>query len=202
MSLRIFSVLVLAAGAFWLMHSQRAHWLKAVLPGISTRVSESRGEGYHFAPEENLERMDIERLRAARQTVDVAMYAFTDLAVAKVLRELAERGVAVRLYRDRSQYESEELKATRFGRLSATRLLLGVRNVRIRVKQGSERNLMHLKLVCIDGRILRDGSANWSPSGEKSQDNNSRFSTNTDEIKRFQQVFEAMWRRSRNLIVQ
>ena len=59
----------------------------------------------------------------------------------------------------------------------------------------------NLKTVCIDGRILRDGSANWSPSGEKSQDNNARFTLNPREIQRFQQVFEETWKRSGNLIV-
>ena len=200
--MKIFSVVVLAAGAFWFVHSHQERWLKPALPGVSARLSESGGEGYHFAPEENLERLDIAQLRGARQTVDAAMYAFTDLALAKALRELGERGVTVRLYRDRGQYEAEELKATRFGQSSSTRLLLGVRNVHIRVKQGSERNLMHLKAACIDGKILRDGSANWSPSGEKSHDDNARFSTNPDEIRRFQRVFEAMWTRSGNRIIQ
>lgn len=132
----------------------------------------------------------------------VLVYIITDLALARVLRELADRGVTVRLYRDRSQYEAEELKASRFGQPSSTRLLSGVRNVHIRVKQGSERNLMHLKVACIDGKVLRDGSANWSPSGEKAHVDSARFTTNPEEIKRFQQVFEAMWRRSRNLTVQ
>ncbi len=200
--MRIFSIVVLAAGAFWLLHSHGEHWSKALLPGVSVPLSKSGADEYHFAPEENLERLDIEHLRGARQSVDVAMYAFTDLALASVLRELADRGVAVRLYRDRSQYETEELKARRFGQPSSTRLLSGVRNVHIRVKQASERNLMHLKCVCVDGKLLRDGSANWSPSGEKAHDNSARFTTNSEEIKRFRQAFEAMWRRSGNLIVQ
>ena len=61
---------------------------------------------------------------------------------------------------------------------------------------------MHLKTACVDHRMLRDGSANWSPSGEKSQDNNSRFTSNPGEIKKFDRVFEAMWSRSSNLVIQ
>jgi phosphatidylserine/phosphatidylglycerophosphate/cardiolipin synthase-like enzyme len=156
----------------------------------------------HFSPEENLERLDVEHLRKARQSVDVAMYAFTDLALAKVLREVSDRGVTVRLYRDRGQYEAEELKAVRFHQPSSTRLLRGARNVHIRMKQGSEQNLMHLKAACVDRRLLRDGSANWSPSGEKSQDNNARFTSSPEEIKKFDRVFEAMWSRSSNLVIQ
>lgn len=164
-------------------------------------VWDATGEN-HFSPEENLERLDVEYLRKARQSVDVAMFAFTDHAIATVLREISDRGVIVRVYRDRGQYEAEELKAVRFHQPSSTRLLRGARNVHIRVKQGSEQDLMHLKAACVDRRLLRDGSANWSPSGEKSQDNNARFTSSPEEIKKFDRAFEAMWGRSNNLVIQ
>jgi hypothetical protein len=64
-----------------------------------------------------------------------------------ILRDLSDRGVTVRLYRDRSQYEAEELKARRFGQPSSSRLLIGAANVHIRVKQASEQNVMHLNSV-------------------------------------------------------
>jgi phosphatidylserine/phosphatidylglycerophosphate/cardiolipin synthase-like enzyme len=54
---------------------------------------------------------------------------------------------------------------------------------------------MHLKSYCVDGALLRDGSANWSPSGLKRQDNNARFTTDRRQIQAFQSVFEGMWAR-------
>ena len=51
---------------------------------------------------------------------------------------ISDRGVIVRVYRDRSRYEAEELKALRFHQPSSTRLLRGARNVHVRAKQGSE----------------------------------------------------------------
>jgi phosphatidylserine/phosphatidylglycerophosphate/cardiolipin synthase-like enzyme len=57
----------------------------------------------HFAPEENLENVDIPLIRAATSTVDVAMYTFTDRALAEALVTDARRGVHVRIYRDRGQ---------------------------------------------------------------------------------------------------
>jgi phosphatidylserine/phosphatidylglycerophosphate/cardiolipin synthase-like enzyme len=200
--MRILPALAVAAGVLWFAHSHVDRWTKPPRMEASRDLSAEDAGGNHFSPEENLERLDLEQLRRAQQSVDVAMFAFSDQAIARALRELSGRGVIVRLYRDRGQYEAEELKAVRFNQPSSTRLLLGARNVQIRVKQGSERNLMHLKSVCINRKILRDGSANWSPSGEKSQDNNARFTSNPEAIKRFERVFEAMWERPGNLVVQ
>jgi len=39
----------------------------------------------HFAPDENLERFDIEQLRNTRVRVDISMYAFTDRELAQFL---------------------------------------------------------------------------------------------------------------------
>ena len=62
-------------------------------------------------------------------------------------------------------------------------------------------DLMHLKCWS-DGRILRDGSANWSPAGLKRQDNEIRFTTDPREVQEFNRVFEQMWNRPGNIVVQ
>ena len=79
-------------------------------------------------------------------------------------------------------------------------LLSGSANVQIRVK--GKRELMHLKAFVVDGKLLRDGSANWSPSGEKRQDNNAHFTADPAQVEAFQKNFEAMWARPENLVVQ
>ena len=160
------------------------------------------GGSDHFSPEENLEQIDIAALRQARHTVDVAMFAFTDRNLAEVLNQLAAGIAKIRVYRDRGQYEEEEQRAARFAEFSTSQMFRGHVNIAIRVKQGSERNPMHLKAYCIDHRVLRDGSANWSPGGEKSQDNNARFTSDPQQIAAFERVFEAMWNRTNNRIIQ
>ena len=69
-------------------------------------------------------------------------------------------------------------------------------NVEVRVK--GKGDLMHLKAYLIDGVLLRDGSANWSPGGLKRQDNNIRFTTDANQVKAFRQTFEDMWLRDAN----
>ncbi|HEY3929601.1 MAG TPA: phospholipase D-like domain-containing protein [Candidatus Koribacter sp.] len=154
----------------------------------------------HFSPDEDIERIDITRLDQARSTVDIAMYAFTDRYLADEVKRLAQRGVKIRIYRDQEQYEEEQRHASKRDNESTTSLLTGEANVQIRVK--GHRELMHLKAYLIDDSLLRDGSANWSPSGEKRQDNNAHFSTDPAQVAAFRKDFNEMWDRTDNLKIQ
>ena len=154
----------------------------------------------HFSPGEDLERIDYARLDQARNSIDIAMYAFTDRYLADELKRLAERGVKIRLYRDQEQYEQEQRTASKHESDSTTSVLTGEANIQIRVK--GHRELMHLKAYLVDGALLRDGSANWSPAGEKRQDNNAHFTADPAQAAAFRRDFEAIWSRADNLVVQ
>jgi phosphatidylserine/phosphatidylglycerophosphate/cardiolipin synthase-like enzyme len=156
----------------------------------------------HFSPAENLEELDISYLRQARETVDVAMFSFTDRRIAAVLKELAAGHVKIRIYRDQGQFREEQERAGRLGDLSTSLLLRGSVNIQIRVKQGPVSNLMHAKGLCLDRRLLRDGSANWSHSGEVTQDNQVRVTTDPRQAAAFEKTFEEMWSRPSNLVIQ
>ncbi|MGI4831357.1 MAG: phospholipase D-like domain-containing protein [Janthinobacterium lividum] len=60
------------------------------------------------------------------------------------------------------------LLASGSGGENTTAILLAA-GIEVRVK--GARDLMHLKSYAVDGRLLRSGSANWSPTGLKRQDN-------------------------------
>jgi hypothetical protein len=162
----------------------------------------------HFSPSENLERPEMDHLkaaaehaRAAKRPLDIAIYAFTDRILAALLVREAEQGTVMRIYRDGEQYENEERNAARFRDQSTTAMFRGQRNIHVRVKLPSPSDLMHLK-AWSDGEGLREGSATWSPAALKRQDNNLRFSRNADEVKAFEADFGAMWNRASNTIVQ
>jgi phosphatidylserine/phosphatidylglycerophosphate/cardiolipin synthase-like enzyme len=125
---------------------------------------------------------------------DIAMYAFTDHILADAVADAAERGVKVRIYRDAQQYEQESGRDP-----YVARKLAAEQNVSIRVKHSSD--LMHLK-EWSDGSRLREGSANWSPSGEKRQDNSAAVFTNKQAAQAFERKFQDMWNRPNNLQVQ
>jgi len=190
-------LLTLAIGAAWYeRHSRVASYrIEAAAPGQI--VSEN-----HLAPAEDLEQIDLDRLEGAQKSVDIAMYAFTDRRLADELLRLARRGVSIRIYRDGEQYEQEQRNARHYGDQTSSDELRGERNIQVRVKAASRRDLMHLKAYAVDARLLRDGSANWSRAGEQSQDNNARFSNDPGEIRAFESDFEQMWARGDNLRVQ
>ena len=65
-----------------------------------------------YAPESNLERSEIETLRTAKVSVDVAMYSFTDRELAAELVRLARSGVRVRVYRDSKESMQENQRGS------------------------------------------------------------------------------------------
>jgi phosphatidylserine/phosphatidylglycerophosphate/cardiolipin synthase-like enzyme len=110
----------------------------------------------HYAPVENLEHIDIELIRSATKSVDMAAFTLTDWAIIAALKEAQTRGVPIRILLDPSQRQADAKLAE-------------MKDVVRLKKRGSP--YMHLKAYSIDGTLLRTGSANFSPSGLKQQDN-------------------------------
>lgn len=162
--------------------------------------------GEHYSPEENLEAIDVAMIDRAKKSIDIAMYSFTDRAIADALIRAAKRGVTIRIYRDRIQVRD---RGDKTGRLLDSRA--GKEHISVMVKRNSSRNIMHLKAYVIDRTILRTGSANWSPPGEGAfcrkgyrshraqQDNNLVLTTDKKEILRFEATFSRIYQRGRNV---
>ena len=169
-------------------------------PVVEARFAADLGD--HYSPAEDLEELDLDAVQHAKRSIDVAMYSFTDRNLAQALLGAAHRGVQVRIYRDRIQFEEEQLAADKAHQHSLSDLFHHQRNVHVKIKNSREHNLMHLKAYLVDRKLLRDGSANWSPSGLLHQDNNTRFTTDAVQVRAFQQTFEAMWERRDNREIQ
>jgi hypothetical protein len=158
--------------------------------------------GEHYSPEENLEAIDVAMIDQARETIDIAMYAFTDRPIADALVRAAKRGVRIRIYRDRLQVRDRGDKTRR---LLSSRA--GREHITVLVKHNSFRNIMHLKAYVLDHRWLRTGSANWSPPGEgaycrrhtrsrwNQQDNNLFITRDSREIGLFEKTFDRIFAR-------
>lgn len=168
----------------------------------TTRPAVASNGAEHFSPWEDLEQLDIAELRKAKQRVDVAMYTFTDRRLAAVINELAARQVEIRVYRDQEQFLDEERSAARSGEGSMSQSFRARPTIHVRVKQGATRDLMHEKAFCVDGHVLREGSANWSRGGLLIQDNNAHYSSDATDAEGFETAFEKMWNRRDNLVIQ
>jgi phosphatidylserine/phosphatidylglycerophosphate/cardiolipin synthase-like enzyme len=143
----------------------------------------------HYGPGEDLERIDVALIRSAERQIDMAAYVLTDRAVIEALREASARGVKVRVWRDASE-------AARLRDYGVEAQLGGrVQNLEIRSNApGGE--LMHLKGYCVDGATLRTGSANFSHSGERFQDNDLVVLRGPTVCAGFDAKFERAWARS------
>jgi len=119
------------------------------------------------------------------------MYSFTDRELAEELVALAHSGVKIRVYRDSREFNDENQRG-----LSTTAMLLAG-GITVRVKRS--RDLMHLKSYVIDGALLRTGSANWSPTGLKRQDNDVHYEVDPALAAQFEAKFESMWNRTTNV---
>ncbi len=158
---------------------------------LSAIPSVAQTDAHLYAPGTNLERSELVQLETATRSVDVAMYSFTDRELAEELATLAHRGVHIRVYRDREQF-SQEMQS---GGPTTTSILLAA-GIEVRVK--GARDLMHLKSYAVDGRLLRSGSANWSPTGLKRQDNDVLYEMSPEAVERFGRKFEEMWTKPSN----
>ena len=165
----------------------------------------------HYSPSENLEAIDERVFRHAHQSIDLCAFSLTDRQLADVLVQAAGRGVRIRIYLDRGQTESESKREQ--GRLGSPKgtatedetslmergtleRLQGNPNIQILMKHS--KTLMHLKSYLVDRAILRSGSANFSPGGEKRQDNDLTLTIDSSAVERFERNFEVLWGRQDN----
>ncbi len=142
----------------------------------------------HYSPAENLERIDVETIDGAGETLDVAAYVLSDVAVIEAMTDAAERGVRVRLFVEPSQ------DRPRGERIDAALARLLVEPT-VFVKANRRGAWMHLKAYARDGKTLRFGSANLTASGEKRQDNDLLLTDDPALVKGFENEFETLWSR-------
>lgn len=131
----------------------------------------------HYAPTENLERIDVALLAQAKETIDFAGFIVTDRPVIDALIAAKTRGVAVRLLLDHTQrHDLERLLPVLDG-----------------AKKKPRGPIMHLKAYAVDGRILRTGSANFTASGLKQQNNDLIVTDDTGAVAVFEREFDRVW---------
>jgi phosphatidylserine/phosphatidylglycerophosphate/cardiolipin synthase-like enzyme len=136
----------------------------------------------HYSPAEDLEPIDVALLNDAGASIDMAAYVLTDEAVIEALADAADRGVAVRLYLDRSEFGGHADKIAR---------LLARPGVSARIKPSGV--LMHMKAYAVDGARLRTGSGNFSRSGLSRQDNDLLVTDDRAAVQRFERDFDRIF---------
>lgn len=161
--------------------------IRTVLAFLLATGSAAAAE-HHYAPEENLEALDVRAIGEAKRSIDMAAYVLTDKAVLAALIAAAERGVVERI-----ALNGDELGASREVE-ALQRRLFGGRTVTIRINT-ADHPLMHLKAYVIDGKLLRAGAANFSFDGLRRQDNDLVLDRDASAIAGFARAFGRLWTR-------
>lgn len=140
-------------------------------------ASESSPVEIHYAPTENLEHYDIRLIDSAQHRIDAAIYVLSDWAIVDALKRAVGRGVEIRIVIDRMQKHA-------YGRFDELEPW-------VRYKVGNAP--MHLKAYVVDGKLLRTGSANFSASGLKQQDNDLVIVRSDLAASDFEREFSRLW---------
>ena len=160
-------------------------------PPKTAREPAIAGVRLHYGPSREAAAVDLEALARAKTSIDMAAYVLTDRGVIDALAEAARRGVKVRVYLDGDDFSRNEKSVDALSALDA------IPGVAIR-RKANGRDSMHLKSYLIDRRTLRTGSANFSYSGERFQDNDVVLLESPALAAAFARNFETIWARADN----
>ncbi|MDD6056195.1 MAG: phospholipase D-like domain-containing protein [Helicobacteraceae bacterium] len=118
----------------------------------------------YFMPDEkdNALKALLQTIESSKNTLDIAIYSFTNREISKAIRDIAKKRVKVRIIYDKKS--NENVNNSTIGYLSKlnnieTCLLEGKRS-----SNGKYKGLMHTKMAISDKDTLIIGSANWSKS--------------------------------------
>lgn len=147
----------------------------------------------------------VREIDAARSSIDIAMYSYSDAKVASALAAAVSRGVKVRFVFNDAGPDAR--LATLAARASSKTGKIEASGVDVRFVN----KIMHHKFMIVDGprddlakaktAKLVTGSANWSSSAATRFDENTLFVSGSEELSlRFQREFDTMWTHSRDFV--
>ena len=140
-------------------------------------------EPYFVSPRVDhvIKRILLGLIDSARETMDIAIYSFTDDDLGRAVVQAHRRGVAVRVIMDTSQRKA---RGGEYERLV---------NAGIPVIVEEVSGLMHHKFMVIDGEVVVTGSYNWSRSADDRNFENAVVIRDPEVAEAFEEEFERLW---------
>ncbi len=142
------------------------------------------------------------QLRAAKESIDMALFVFSALQLTNVLREQIKRGIEIRLVADpgvTSRPFSEVLDLlgvsvpdhtckVEAGNQPLDQALKGVGSPRL-----ARGDKLHHKFAVIDNKTMITGSFNWSPSAPHTHDETLLVIHSPQLAQHFTRVMDRLW---------
>ena len=131
----------------------------------------------------------IEKLESAKTSLDIAMYALTNIQLINTIMKCYNNKVKIRIILD--------YKMTKKFSYFLKELLEN--NILIKTNDNEEET-MHHKFAIIDNKYIFNGSLNWSENGVTKNHENILFLENEQIVKQFSIQFEELWNKFNNII--
>jgi len=138
----------------------------------------------YFLPDDGVSQRIVELIDQAQQSISFMVYSFTSDDIGEALRQRAAEGIDVRGVIDASRGLEEN------GAEYNTFQQAGM-NVRL----DGNPDLMHHKVLIIDGEIVVTGSYNFTRSAEESNDENCLILHDEGAAQQFEEEFERVYSR-------
>ncbi len=159
---------------------------------VSINISTAREIYVYFTP--SYEALDaiIDEINSSEKSIDIAVYDFTSRPLARALVRAKNKGVKIRVILDRSA-NGPDNKYTKYSFLKANGI-----NVRFAAEHiaWDRKGLMHNKFAVIDNSVVITGSANWTASAFKINDENVLIINRLDIANVYEKEFNYLWKRS------
>ena len=130
----------------------------------------------------------IQELDKAKETIDIAIYYFTDRDLANEVIGAYDRGVRVRIYLDKGQKEAT---------YSKSRYLV---KHGVPVRYSSNPYIMHHKFCVIDNEVVITGSYNWTASADKRNNENLLVIHDAKMAQEYLAEFNRLWNNHGNSV--
>ncbi|MFO0751529.1 MAG: phospholipase D-like domain-containing protein [Myxococcota bacterium] len=159
-------------------------WLEGALAALD-RAAAPRGAGVAsevwFAPHQDVCGRVMRAFDEARASVDVCVFTITDDRIANALLAAHRRGVKIRI-------ASDDMKS---GDLGSDIERIAKAGVAVRIDRSEAH--MHHKFAIFDGRVLLNGSYNWTRSACSENQENCVLTDDARLVEAFGHEFERIW---------
>jgi competence ComEA-like helix-hairpin-helix protein len=135
----------------------------------------------YFSLYDDPEAVIINNIATAEEFINIAMYTFTDVEIARAILEARDRGIDIKILLDRSQVKAKYSRSRYF-----------IQNG-IEVRISSNNYIMHNKFAVIDNEIVITGSYNWTASAGERNDENLLVIDDNYIVERYYDQFNNLW---------
>lgn len=135
----------------------------------------------YFSPGDTCLRRLCDLMRGCRDTLDICVFTIADDRLTEAILDCHARGVQVRVVSDNDKQHDSGSDIDR----------LRARGVQVRVDDAPSH--MHHKFALFDGRVLANGSFNWTRSATRDNDENLVVSDDANLVRVFGLQFGKLW---------